>query len=253
MGSDSLQLACQYLLEAKSVVCLTGAGVSAESGISTFRDPESGHWAKFDPEVLASQHGFQQDPGLVWRWYMERLFSSTTQAEPNPGHYSLAKMESELHKRNGSFMLVTQNVDDLHEQAGSQNVCHLHGNISSFFCNSCRRDHILDAHDKRAEMPPLCLLCGGYIRPGVVWFGEQLPVAEIESAWDASQRCDVMLIVGTSGVVYPAAHLPMVAKQAGAKLIDINPEHGATASMADLFLQGPSGDILPQLLEMLHW
>lgn len=251
MNGNLVAEAAQHLVNANAVACLTGAGVSAESGISTFRDPQSGHWSKFDPEQLASQRGFKRDPGLVWRWYMERLFSSTVEARPNPGHVALAQIETKLNDRQAAFTLITQNVDNLHEQAGSQNVCHLHGDISSFFCNSCRRDHILSEDERTAEMPPACLHCGNLVRPGVVWFGEQLPVDESEAAWSAAQQCDVMLVVGTSGAVYPAAHLPVLAKENGATVIDINPELDAISTMADIFLQGPSGELLPRILQML--
>lgn len=237
--------AALQLIEASTVTCLTGAGVSAESGISTFRDPQSGYWSQFDPEQLASQRGFKRDPGLVWRWYMERLVGSTINAQPNPGHIALAQLQNRL----SNFTLITQNVDNLHEQAGSTNVIHLHGNISTFFCNSCRRDHILSDAERTDDLPPSCHHCGGMIRPGVVWFGEQLPRAEIEAAWSAAQASDVMLVVGTSGIVYPAAGLPSLAQEFGAVIIDINPERDALSSMAEIFLQGPSGEILPQILD----
>lgn len=248
MEKDLILAAAAHFARARSVACLTGAGVSAESGISTFRDPQTGYWSKFDPEQLASQSGFKRDPGLVWRWYMERLFGSTVEAKPNPGHLALAKLEERL----STFTVITQNVDNLHEQAGSQNVIHLHGSISSFFCNSCGQDHILTDDEQAASMPPNCQYCGGLIRPGVVWFGEQLPVMAIEAAWQAAEACDVMLVIGTSGMVYPAAHLPALAQGAGATVIDINPDRDALSSMADLFLQGPSGEVLPQIVEALH-
>jgi len=241
---DLIKQAADVLRNAQHVVCTTGAGVSAESGVSTFRDAETGHWAKFNPEDLASQRGFAANPGLVWRWYMERLYGSTVIARPNPGHDALAQLEKIVPK----FTLVTQNVDTLHEQAGSTNVIHLHGNIGHFYCNACRTDYELRDEDRTADAPPVCPFCTGMIRPGVIWFGEQLPAAEINLAWAAAESCDVILVVGTSGVVYPAAHIPFLAKEHGARIIDVNPDHDAIASIADLFLQGPSGEILPQVL-----
>lgn len=241
---DLIERAAELLRNAQHVVCTTGAGVSAESGVSTFRDAETGHWTKFNPEELASQRGFAKNPGLVWRWYMERLYGSTVAARPNPGHAALAQLE----KMVPQFTLITQNVDNLHEQAGSTDVIHLHGNISLFYCNVCRAEYDLLDEDRTADEPPRCPVCTGMIRPGVVWFGEQLPVAEINRAWQAAESCDLMLVVGTSGVVYPAAHIPALAKEHGAQLIDVNPEQDAIAPIADLFLQRASGEILPQVL-----
>lgn len=232
---------------ARRVVTLTGAGVSAESGVSTFRDPQSGFWSKYDPERLASVSGFREDPGLVWRWYMERLYESTVAAKPNPGHSALAQLEQLVTK----FTLITQNVDNLHEQAGSKNVVHLHGNINSFFCILCDRDHVLQEADRTSEMPPTCIHCGGLVRPGVVWFGEQLPSHAVNTAWDVAQRCDAMLVIGTSGIVYPAAHLPHLARENGAVVVDVNTELTEISRMADLFLQGPSGVVLPQLVKAI--
>ncbi|MBV7335507.1 NAD-dependent deacylase [Chloroflexi bacterium TSY] len=246
MNIQTFQDAAKILADADSIACLTGAGVSAESGIATFRDPQTGHWAKFDPEKLASVAGFLADPGLVWRWYMERLYGCTEEARPNPGHFALASLEEQTR----NFTLVTQNVDNLHEQAGSQHVIHLHGNISRFHCNDCTMEHSLQPAERSAELPPSCVHCGGMVRPSVVWFGEALPLREIESAWQAAEKCDVMLVVGTSGIVYPAAHLPYIVQENGATVIDVNPEFSALSGMADLFLQGPSGEILPTILEI---
>ncbi len=236
--------AAQILCRASRVACLTGAGVSAESGVPTFRDAQTGLWAQFDPEELASPAGFQRNPGLVWRWYMSRL-AMVEQAQPNPGHQALAQLERIL----PHFVLITQNVDDLHERAGSQRVIHLHGSITRFRCSQCGAPYQLQPQDREREMPPVCRLCNGWIRPDVVWFGEPLPTEALIQAWDEAGQCDVMLVVGTSGVVYPAAQLPVVAREHGAAIIDVNPEKGPTADLADIFLQGPSGVILPQLVE----
>lgn len=247
MNAEKILQAARLLADARHVACLTGAGVSAESGIATFRDAQTGHWSRFDPQALASQAGFAADPGLVWRWYMDRLESARERAEPNAGHVALAEIAARVPR----FTLITQNVDDLHERAGSTNVHHLHGSIGRFRCNECEREHVLRAEERRAEMPPQCAVCGGLVRPDVVWFGEMLPRGPIEAAWEAATECDVMLVVGTSGIVYPAAQLPYLASENGATVIDVNPEIGALADITDLFLQGPSGEVLPRLVQAL--
>ena len=244
MDFDSITAVATHILAARQLACLTGAGVSAESGVPTFRDAQRGLWAKFDPEELASQAGFAADPGLVWRWYMSRL-RMVEEASPNPGHVALAALEMLVPE----FTLVTQNVDDLHERAGSRSVVHLHGNIARFRCNRCRADHLLQADERTAHEPPRCRRCGGNVRPDVVWFGEMLPRQAIDRAEQAVSDCDLLVVVGTSGVVQPAALLPHRARESGAVVIDINPAHGATAEIADLFLQGESGVILPRLVE----
>jgi NAD-dependent deacetylase len=243
MPPSSIQQACQAIASANSIVCLTGAGVSAESGVPTFRDAQTGLWSHYDPEKLASPDGFARDPGLVWRWYMWRL-SLIEGTKPNAGHVALAELERKIAK----FTLVTQNVDDLHEQAGSQHVLHLHGRLNRFHCNQCLRPHLLTLEDQGAEQPPACQSCGALVRPGVVWFGETLPAQTLDAAIEAAQGCDLMVVAGTSGLVYPAAEVPSIAKKAGAVVIDINPHPGPISRLADLYLAGPSGEILPQLL-----
>ncbi|MEZ4736714.1 MAG: NAD-dependent deacylase [Caldilineaceae bacterium] len=238
-----IQRAGQVLARAERIVCLTGAGVSAESGVATFRDAQTGLWSKFDPQRLASQEGFAADPGLVWRWYMERL-RMVAMAAPNPGHLALARLAS----LTPAFTLVTQNVDDLHERAGSHQVLHIHGRINHFRCNYCRADYALPPAAADQALPPACPVCGDRIRPDVVWFGEALPIDVVEVAWREAEQCDVMVVVGTSGVVYPVAQLPFVAKQAGAVVIDVNPDCTPISQMADIFLQGAGGVILPQLV-----
>lgn len=241
--NDAIVRAGQILYQAQRVVCLTGAGVSAESGVATFRDSQTGLWSRFDPAQLASQAGFVADPGLVWRWYMERL-ATVEQVAPNPGHYALAQLEQRLPQ----FTLFTQNVDNLHERAGSQTVWHLHGSITRFCCNRCTREHTLLPAERAHPLPPCCQHCGDLVRPAVVWFGELLPQAILQRAWQAVERCDVFLVVGTSGVVYPAAQLPFTAQQFGAQVIDVNPEPSSISHLADLFLQGQSGSLLPQIV-----
>ena len=239
---EDIDKAAQYLGAASKVVCLTGAGVSAESGVPTFRDAQTGLWSRFDVEELASLGAFERDPGLVWRWYMWRL-DPVKEAAPNPGHFALVQLAGLCER----FLLVTQNVDSLHEQAGSEEVLHLHGSLLHFRCVSCSAPHHLTDEQRRAESPPACGLCGDLVRPDVVWFGESLPWDTVEEAAEAAHDCDVMLVIGTSGLVYPAAQLPLFAKQAGAAVVDINPEPGPISSIADLFLQGKSGLILPEL------
>ncbi len=246
LNPDKLMQAVQLLARAQRVVCLTGAGVSAESGIATFRDAQTGLWSKFDPQQLASQAGFAANPGSVWRWYIRRL-EMVEQAQPNSGHVALARLGPSF----PSFTLFTQNIDNLHERAGSQAVLHVHGTINSFRCNVCAAKHILRPEDRAAEMPPACVHCGGLIRPDVVWFGEDLPRLTMARAWRATEICDVMLTVGTSGVVYPVAELPFQAQQYGATVIDMNLERTPISEIADVFVEGPSGETLPQLVEQL--
>ena len=245
---DMLQIvaAARLLATAQRIVCLTGAGVSAESGIPTFRDAQTGLWANFDPMQLASQEGFAAAPGLVWRWYIERL-RNVERASPNPGHIAVMQLQ----RRSPNFTLVTQNVDDLHERAGSHAVLHLHGRIDRFHCNRCTFQHTLTVIERVAPAPPCCTACGGLVRPSVVWFGEPLPARVLDHAWRAAERCDLILVVGTSGVVYPAAQLPLLAQQSGAHIIEINLERSPLAEMADVHLQGRAGEILPALLAAL--
>ena len=250
MNSDSVDPlinAAAALAQARRVVVLTGAGVSAESGISTFRDADTGLWSRFDPMRLASQEGFAENPAIVWQWYMERL-GVMEKAQPNPGHVALAELE----RLAPEYVLVTQNVDDLHERAGSRHVLHLHGAIARYRCNDCGAPHALTEADRLRTHPPPCPGCGALIRPGVVWFGEALPERILDQAYRAAQRCDVILIVGTSGVVYPAAHLPHLAKSAGAHVIEQNLECDAFAGVADVQLEGQGGVLLPQLVEAVR-
>ncbi len=231
--------AASVLARSKRAAALTGAGISKESGIPTFRDAD-GVWGKYRPEDLATLEGFLSDPGLVWRWYMERLFSARTN-RPNPGHYALARLEKILPR----FVLVTQNIDDLHRKAGSSDLVELHGNIEAFRCLDA--GHPAEYDPDWGDEPPLCH-CGSLIRPGVVWFGEPLPEKDIERGFRESERCDVMLVAGTSGLVTPASLLPLAAKDAGAVVIEVNTERTAFTPLADIFLKGRSGEMLPSLV-----
>jgi NAD-dependent deacetylase len=259
-ATDPLRRAARWISQAGSICVLTGAGVSAESGVPTFRDAQSGLWARYDPETLASPEGFASDPGLVWRWYMSR-FGGVRDARPNAGHHAIAHLQAFITHRGetgarrtalpGRFTLVTQNVDDLHERAGSTAVLHLHGSIHAFRCSECDEPHDLLEEDRALPAPPACAKCGGFVRPGVVWFGENLPAGIFESALRAAESSDIMLVVGTSGVVHPAALLPRAAKSAGATVIDVNPQAGPVTEIADIFLEGPGGDVLPRLIASL--
>jgi NAD-dependent deacetylase len=239
--SDSL---IDALMRAKSVVAFTGAGISAESGVPTFRGPE-GIWSKFKPEELASMDAFMKNPALVWEWYAHRKAIIAT-VKPNPGHEALARMEG-LFSR---FTLVTQNIDNLHRRAGSGRVHELHGNIERSYCMKCGKLHP-DVHMAEQGKPPVCMACGGLLRPDVVWFGEMLPEETWEASVTASEEADVFLSVGTSAVVYPAASLPLIAKRHGALLVEVNTEPTPLTRSADEFLCGPSGVILPSLVESL--
>ena len=243
----SIAQAAAVLAGASRIAVLTGAGVSAESGVATFRDAQTGLWSHFDAHQLASQAGFSADPGLVWGWYMHRL-AMVEAAQPNPGHRALAALADHVQ----SLTLITQNVDDLHERAGSQRVLHLHGHIGRFHCNECGAAYYLGDEDRHASLPPVCRLCNGYVRPGVVWFGEMLPDRILDEAWQAAERCEVFLVVGTSGVVYPAAQLPVVAQRHGAQVIDVNTEPSLLSEFADIVLLGPSGETLPAVLAAIQ-
>ncbi|MCP4631578.1 MAG: NAD-dependent deacylase [candidate division Zixibacteria bacterium] len=228
---------------AKRVAVLTGAGVSAESGVPTFRG-DDGLWKKFRPEELANFDAFMRNPDLVWEWYQYRR-SMIYDIEPNPGHYAIAEMQEKCRK----FTLITQNIDGLHDIAGSKDIIELHGNIRRNKCASCD-----SFYEKEIELEqnksPKCD-CGGNIRPDVVWFGEMLPVHALRDAFFATENCELFFSVGTSALVQPAAHLPVAAKQAGAYVIEINPEETMITSYVDEHLQGPSGEILPELIKLI--
>lgn len=245
MTQNSIEAAARALARARKVVVFTGAGVSRESGIATFRDPEEGIWAKYDPIEMATLEGYLRDPAFVWAWY-EHRFGKVAAAEPNPGHLAIAALEELL----PNVTVVTQNIDGLHQRAGSSDVIELHGSMHRFAC--LRRKHggfTLDDLSDQDERPPHCPECGELIRPDVVWFGEALPEDELHRAQRLSATCDAMLVVGTSGVVYPAAALPLQAAHAGAVVIDVNPEPGALTSQATIYLKGRGGDLLPRLVE----
>jgi NAD-dependent deacetylase len=228
-------------LEAARIVAFTGAGISAESGIPTFRGP-NGLWRNFSPEKLASPQAFADDPRLVWEWYDWRR-QIIHKAQPNPGHRALAEIERRAQER---FTLVTQNVDGLHERAGSRNVVKLHGDIWQVRCVSCAAEQ-RNEQVPMQPLPPHCQ-CGALLRPAVVWFGEALPEDAWERAYEAATRAQVFLVIGTSALVYPAAGLVQVARQSGARVAIVNPDPTAADPLADWVLRGPAGNLLPRLL-----
>jgi len=240
-----VDLVVRRLAEAERVVAFTGAGMSKESGIPTFRDALEGLWARHDPEELATERGFRANPRLVWSWYADRR-RRVAECRPNPGHLALAGMEARLR----SLAVVTQNVDGLHARAGSPDVTELHGSLLRLKCLDAHHPFAGEAPDGEGDPPP-CPLCGSPLRPDVVWFGEVLPPDAVERAWTLAETCDVMLVVGTSGQVYPAAELPRLAKRAGAFVVEVNPEPGGITPVADVLLRGTAGTALPLLLEGL--
>ena len=239
-----LATAARAVARSARLVVFTGAGVSKESGIPTFRDPEEGLWARYDPMELATPEAYLRDPLLVWTWY-EHRFGTTSAAQPNPGHVAIAELER-LRPR---VSVITQNIDGLHQRAGSTDVIELHGSMHRFKCVHGRHTGFgfEDFADQETK-PPRCPQCGDLLRPEVVWFGEALPPEAIGRAQQLSASCDVMLVVGTSGVVFPAAAMPLIAREAGATVIDVNPEKDALAARADIFLKGPGGEVLPKLV-----
>lgn len=231
----------------RNIVILTGAGVSAESGIDTFRTA-GGLWERYRPEDVATPEAFARDPDLVLGFYDMRR-AAIQEKRPNAAHFALGRLDAEWSKEQGrELLIVTQNIDDLHERAGSQGVMHLHGSIGRFHCNGCQAPYTLHPDDRAAPLPPGCKFCTDYVRPSIVWFGEMLPGRELGAAWRAAEQCDVFLIIGTSGVVYPAAHLPALARRSGAQVIEINPEASDVSDLADVILRAPGGVALPQLL-----
>lgn len=228
---------------ARRLAVLTGAGISAESGIPTFRAAQSGLWSQYDPMQLATEEGFRADPALVWRWYAWRR-GLVAGAQPNAGHRALAAAQS----RFGHLALITQNVDGLHARAGSAEPIELHGNIMRTVClDRCGFGEAAPQRLPSGE-PPACPRCGAWLRPDVVWFGEMLDPEVLQNAGAEAAQCDVMLVVGTSGLVYPAAGLPAGARRAGAPVITVNPEETELDGLAAVCIRGKAAEVLPRLL-----
>jgi NAD-dependent protein deacetylase/lipoamidase len=244
----SVQRAAELLFGARHGVALTGAGVSAESGIPTFRGT-GGLWSQYDPVKVASIDNFLRDPSAYWTVAKERG-PAVLAARPNPGHHALAGLENAGHL----VALVTQNTDGLHQDAGSRHVIELHGSGRTVQCLDC------GARETRAEvqarldmeMPPRCRMCGGiFLKPTVVLFGEAMPIPAVEEAFALARAADVMLVVGSSLVVYPAAHVPLAAVEAGAALIVINAEPTPIDRFAEVVIRGRSGEVLPELATLV--
>jgi NAD-dependent deacetylase len=229
------------LRKTEHVAALTGAGVSQESGLRTFRDAQTGLWSQYKPTELASPEAFERDPKLVWDWYAWRR-EAIKGVRPNPGHYALVDMAH----RFPDFSLITQNVDGLHRMAGSPKLIELHGNIQRVKCSSCgQRAEVWDEAD--GDMPR-CKSCGRLLRPEVVWFGEPLPREALEAAVEAARSCQVFFSIGTSGLVQPAASLAYAAHNRGAVVVEINAEPTPLTRKVDFALHGKSGEILPTLV-----
>ncbi len=238
----------ERLARARCVVVLTGAGVSAESGIRTFRDTMDGLWKEFDPQRLATPEAFEADPATVTRWYDHRRLGCLA-AEPNPGHLALARLESRLGEMGREFLLATQNVDRLHQRAGSRRVLELHGSIMEWRCTATGRKMTPPPEPMPVFPPPSPFAPGALLRPDVVWFGEMLPFEVFGEAEGVSRRCDLFLSVGTSSVVFPAAGLIRTAAAHGAFTVEVNRERTPASVWVDVSLQGPSGEILPRLVD----
>jgi NAD-dependent deacetylase len=236
--------AAEILSNARSLFVLTGAGISAESGIPTFRDAD-GLWKNYSAEQLATPEAFQRDPALVWEWYHWRQ-ALISKAEPNPGHHALVVLERNYDR----FLLLTQNVDNLHRRAGSRNVLELHGNIFRALCLECGRKVGHGVDRQVTDVLPKCE-CGGLLRPDVVWFGELIPSDVWRHSLDFLAHADLAMICGTSGVVWPAAMIPNIACERGLKTIEINLERTVISNVVDVSIPGKTGEVLPELIRLM--
>jgi NAD-dependent protein deacetylase/lipoamidase len=235
----------ETLRSAYSVAVLTGSGISAESGVPTFRDAQTGLWARYDPMELATPEAFTRDPHLVWEWYAWRR-KLVEGASPNLGHEALAELE----RRVPEFALMTQNVDGLHRRAGSQRVIELHGNIMLSKCS--REGVVVESRTDDPEVPPTCSHCGALLRPDVVWFGEMLPQEAFEEALMAARNCDLFFAIGTSSLVQPAASLPFEALRGGVSVVEVNPDETPLTRHVEYGLQGRAGELLPALVSAAY-
>lgn len=245
-GDNALRAARarELLQQAGSVSALTGAGISAESGVPTFRG-HGGLWKHFRMEDVATPQAFARDPVGVWQWHNERRMQLKS-IRPNPGHFALAELQRRVRARGGRFILATQNIDGLHQAAGSEDVRELHGSVTKMRCVACaHQEHI---GFEPVEPVPVCPNCGQSLRPAVVWFGEVLPQAAWTAAAEAAGGCEAFLSVGTSATVYPAAGLIEAAVRAGAKTIEVNLEPTSVSQIVDIALHGKAGEILPRIV-----
>ncbi|MBX9568239.1 MAG: NAD-dependent deacylase [Candidatus Obscuribacterales bacterium] len=238
---SEIEKVVDILATAKSVVFLTGAGVSKESGIPTFREAQTGLWENYNPEELATPQAFQRNPVLVWQWYDHRR-RKLDEVTPNPGHYAIAELEQVVPK----VVVLTQNVDGLHRISGSTDVVELHGNIREFYCFDKR--HPAKDVPKGLKEPPHCD-CGSLLRPAVVWFNESLPVDALSRAQKEIENCQLLFVVGTSSLVHPAAGLPLIALQKNIPVVEINPDDTPLSRMVSFMLRGPSGKIMPKIVD----
>lgn len=231
----------EALRSSRRVCVLTGSGISAESGVPTFREAQTGLWEKFDPHELATPEAFLRDPTLVWKWYRWRR-ELVAKAEPNAGHRALVDLASRLDE----FTLITQNVDGLHQRAGSKDVIEFHGNIfeDRCFVEGC----VISDTSHQADSVPTCPACSGNLRPGVVWFGEAIPESALHRSMNAVSNCDLFFSVGTSSLVWPAAGLAETARASGAGIVEVNPNTTPLSSSSDFCLVGLAGAMLPALL-----
>lgn len=243
VDEEALFSATELIANAKYAIALTGAGISAESGIPTFRGKD-GLWNKYRPEELATPEAFTRNPKLVWDWYSWRI-GLILRANPNPAHYALTHLE----KLGMLKVVITQNVDDLHERAGTKNIIKLHGNILIARCQYCGNRIRLT---EPPEDIPHCPKCGEIMRPDVVWFGEPLPSRAINRALEEAKKADLILVIGTSGVVYPAGLIPHIVKEYGGKVIEINLEQSNITPIVDIFLRGKAGIILPKIIALIE-
>ena len=240
------------LEEAREIAVLTGAGVSAESGIPTFREAQRGLWARFQPEELATPQAFLDNPRRVLAWYRWRK-GLVDQANPNPAHRALASLERRCQENQQYFLLITQNVDNLHHRAGNQQVIKLHGSLTDLKCFQCGTPSRFNLSSWQEEDDlPRCTDCGGLLRPDVVWFGESLDVESLEKAAQAANDAQVFFSIGTAAVVHPAASLPLQAKHGGAVVIEINPDQTPVTKTADFAFHHPAGKVLPALINKLQ-
>ncbi len=240
---DKVNHLIKLLESSEYTIAFTGAGISAESGVPTFRG-RGGLWEKFDPLKLATPEAFKEDPRRVWEWYKWRM-EVIAKAKPNPAHIVLARLE----EKGIVKTIITQNVDGLHQRAGSKNVIELHGNIWRAKCTKCNYKTRL--REPPREIPPKCPECNSLLRPDVVWFGEPLPRKAWEEALNEASKADLIIVVGTSGVVQPAAMIPVIVKYHGGKIVDINIEEDNYTNIADLFIKAKAGQVFKTLGEKL--